>query len=251
MSLQKRKHKKKNARDPHSSKNGSFPLFSDKQLFVFAFVFGFYSSPVFQYLTTFNSLHATKIDNPFCRTFNEESIDKIIHDYPSAKLTAKNIRDIKTMLTRINARKSTLVLLGQRRDRFCRYDPTFCISKRIANSSNVEFKFLDASTQANLRETYETVTKDETTPQLLLIDGLEELPPTEAQTLLNIIDSDSPMGLVLFTIYSGQRHNSYRSISKQSEAVEDILSEKWEGVLKKDEIYPILSRLISSIVEVL
>lgn len=183
-----------------------------------------------------------------------ERVDEINRKYPGL-LTPKKIRTIKARLADMPNGVSVLMLLGKSRDGRCNSDPTFCIGRTLANVTQAQFGYIDAS-EPNLhsdkieRELSSCLGNQRYT---VMIDSLEKLPGTEVMSLFQFIDGDESnqrRGLLLFVVYTGVDSNESLSKMKEAEVAETILAEKWSQFVPRDSLTSVISRMCRTVVKI-
>lgn len=185
---------------------------------------------------------------------NFEKIDEINRKYPKL-LTPKSIRIIKARLSVMRDEISILLLVGRAKDNRCNIDPTFCVGQTIANSTEYQFNYLDASDDrldsGRIGEEL-AASFDNHLGRAVMIDRLEELPGNEVMNLFQFIDKDDKSkrrGMLLFVIYTGLDIEKPVQKLKESELVEKILVNRWSPFIPKDSLTSVISRISGSVVK--
>lgn len=179
-------------------------------------------------------------------------IDDIIKSYPGS-LSSKDARIIKARLYMREREVSVLTLLGRSRDSRCHHDPTFCVGQLIANITEVQFGFIDASEPLLNSDDIESKLRSHLDGSTIMLDSLERLPGTKAMNLFQFIDRDelqNRRGMLLLTLYTGPNSQNNKNLTKNAELVERILAEKWSPYIPKDTLTSVISRICGSIVKV-
>lgn len=190
---------------------------------------------------------------------NLDYIDEINNKYPGL-LSPKQIRIIKTRLTVMKNEVSVLMLLGKSRDSHCKLDPTFCVGQTIANVTQLQFGYIDASDPDLHSDEIKNILRSslEGIRYTVMIDSLEKLPGREVMNLFQYIDKDdvssqgTRRGMLLFIVYTGlDLYNQQQQVRmKEADVVESILMERWSPYIPKDSLTSVISRMSSSIVKV-
>lgn len=187
-------------------------------------------------------------------TINLGCIDEINYKYPGL-LSSKKLRIIKARIGVMNREVSKLMLLGQSKDSHCNMDPTFCVGQTIANVTQVQFGYIDASDPHLHSNKIELELKKslDGNRYIAMIDSLEKMPASEVMNLFQFIDKDETLrrrGMLIFVLYTGSMTTSDFSDMKESEIAENILIEKWSPFIPKDSLSSVISRISGSIIKI-
>lgn len=180
-----------------------------------------------------------------------KKIDSIIESFPGS-LSSKDVRTIKARLFMKEREVSVLMLLGRSRDNRCQLDPTFCVGKAIANVTEVQFGYIDASRPQLESHEIESELRSHLDGSTIMVDSIERLPGSKAMNLFQFIDRDelkNRRGMLLITLYTGQYLEGNKNLTKNAELVEKILAENWSNI-PKDTLTSLISRICGSIVKV-
>lgn len=192
---------------------------------------------------------------------NFKQVADIPKKYPNLAFSEQEMRTIKTRLQVMRREISVLMLLGQSRDEHCTRDPTYCIGLDIANSTQSQFEYIDASS-ANSQEAIvqQKLSKSFTgNVHTVVIDSLEKLPGSQVMNIFQYVDRiehiDDRRGMLLFIVYtgaSGQMRQAQRHHRKNmtAEMAEQILVDSWGPTIPKDKLTSVISRMCRSIIKV-
>lgn len=195
--------------------------------------------------TTHQDINSKTVDN-------FRKIDNIIESYPGS-LTPKDANTIKARLFMKESEVSVLMLLGRSRDSRCQSDPTFCLGQAIANVTDVQYGYIDASKPQLGSYEIESELKSHLDGSAIIVDSIESLPGNRAMNLFQFIDKDklqNRKGMILLTLYTGFGSDGNKNLTKNSRLVESILAEKWSSHIPKDTLTSVISRICGSIVRV-
>lgn len=185
---------------------------------------------------------------------NIEYIDGLNKKYPNL-LTSLEIRMIKSRLAVMQDEVSILMLLGKAKDSHCKLDRTFCVGQTIANVTQYEYSYLDASdpylgAERIDKELGGALDGDKYT---IMIDSLEKLPASEVMNLFQYIDKDETnkrRGMILFIVYTGTEYDLDNPKLKKADIAEKILTKRWSKSISTDTLTSVISRICGSIIKV-
>lgn len=184
-----------------------------------------------------------------------DRIDELRQEYPGS-ISGKKSKIIKVRATMMQDEISILLLLGQRHDKSCRYDKTYCIGRAIANVTELPYGYLDAS-DPNLNSS--SIVSELSNSFIdgqrytVLFDSLEQLSKkSEVMSLFQFIDKDGTnrrRGLLIFTVYVGDDIDAQSQHRLQDfDLVEKILLKRWSSLVPNDTLTSVISRISGSIV---
>lgn len=185
---------------------------------------------------------------------NIEYIDGLNKRYPGL-LTQLDLRVIKSRLAVMQDEVSILMLLGKAKDSHCKLDRTFCVGQTIANITQYEYSYLDASdpylgSEKIDKELGGALDGDRYT---IMIDSLEKLPASEVMNLFQYIDKDETnrrRGMILFIVYTGSEYDLHNPKLKKADIAEKILTQRWSMSISTDTLTSVISRMCGSIIKV-